>query len=99
MADAAAVNAVDDYASGLKATLESTPDLKRKGQRWLRVLKARPSKLRTLRLGLMEARCRAELIARGYGEDGKIDWSKIDWKAIISIVLQVLAVILPLLML
>lgn len=88
-----------DFESNLRAQLESTPDLRRRGKRILAVLDARPSKRRTRRIYAMQQHAWAHMVMLGVqaqpAQDGSIDWSKIPWAKILQGLLAILLALLP----
>lgn len=85
---------MSNFAAELEAHLESKPDLRRRGKKILAVIQSRPSKKKDRILARME-RHAAAAIDRDVGVG--IDWSEIDWKKVIEIIIKVLLMLLPLL--
>ena len=86
------MNNTEQFDLGLQAALEATPSLSRRGKRILAILNAKPSKRRNRQLDRMERHARAAL-----GVD-KIDWTKINWAGVITMILEVLLKLLPLIL-
>lgn len=84
-----------EFATALKEQLEADPKLSRKGERLLKVLKARPSRRKERQLRRMEAHSRAQL---GYSSSEAVDWEAIDWKGVLGQLLQMLLKLLPFLL-
>lgn len=91
------------FADNLRAQLEAEPKLRRKGARILAILNARPSKRRTRRIERMEAHARAELNENNMGQQifgpDTIDWSMVDWSAVLLTIVKVLLALLPFILL
>ncbi len=97
---------MSNFAVELRAQLEADPKLSRRGKRILEILKSRPSRIKTRRLERMERHALAALEVGDLPssptpqamEVGAIDWSTIDWSAVIGKILDVLLKLLPLLL-
>ena len=95
------------FVTGLKTSLESDPNLKRRGKRILDIVNSPPSKRRDRVLERLQAHSKASLPdaqlkkASSTGDmHGVIDWSKltqIDWGKIIEVILPILLKLLPIL--
>lgn len=74
------------FAAKLREHLESEPRLSRRGEKVLRILKARPSRRRDRQIRRMELHAAAELDTT----PGEIDWTNLDWSAVIGQILSIL---------
>lgn len=83
------------FADNLQEQLESKSSLSFRENRILEILQGRPSARRTRQIARMEAHTRAHL---GMGGNESIDWSSIDWAALLQTILQLLMALLPLLL-
>ena len=81
---------MSSFATALRTNLEASPKLSRRGERILELLKARPSKMKERRLARMENHARIHL---GLPMIGAIDWAKIDWSAIETLVSFLLSIL------
>jgi hypothetical protein len=89
---------MSNFAAELQAHLEADPNLRRRGKRILDVLKSRPSKKKDRTIARMERHAAAAIEREAPTEDGvSIDWSQIDWKKWLGIILKILLMLLPLL--
>lgn len=83
-----------DFREALIEQLESTPSLRRRGKRILDILKGPKTRRRDRIVARMETHTRLVI-----GEaDAEVDWSKVDWKSVIEIVLKFLLALLPFLL-
>ena len=80
------------FEQALREQLEATADLRRRGKKILAILNARPSKRRTRQIDRMSAHTAAHL---GIDEGLGIDWSVIDWSAVLQVILKLLLALLP----
>ena len=80
------------FEDALRAQLEATPDLRRRGKKILKILKAKPSAKRERQIMAM----RANVLVR-MDVDDVYDWSTIDWQKWLPIILKLLLTLLPLL--
>lgn len=81
------------FAQGLGAHLESKKKLTFWDRRLKKIIDAKPSKRRTAILERLEREARTKLGKSGVA---KIDWSSIDWKAVLSFIIKLLMMLAPL---
>ena len=89
-----------NFEQALREQLEATADLRRRGKKILAILNARPSKRRTRQIDRMERHVVAHLGSDYFGPDPDpimvgIDWSSIDWSAVLQVILKLLLALLP----
>lgn len=80
-----------DFATAFRAALTAKPKLSGREMRILKVLDEPPSKAKSRKLARIERRVRTEF---GIGEKEAIDWSAIDWQALIQTVIKIIELIL-----
>lgn len=83
------------FAAGLDGYLSSLPKLNKWQSRLKAVIDGKPGWARSLFLRILESHARAQL---GIGATEKIDWSQVDWAALLTAILKFLLMILPLFM-
>lgn len=92
---------MSNFAESLQQQLESTPHLRRRGQKILEVLKSPRSARKDRIIRRLERHATAALdekvVAKAGGVEG-IDWSKIDWQKFLSQILELLLKLLPLIL-
>ena len=84
-----------NFRESLIEQLESTPSLRRRGKRILAILNGPATRRRERIVARMERQTR---VVMNIKDDVEVDWSKVDWKAVIEIVLKFLLALLPFLL-
>jgi hypothetical protein len=85
---------MNNFAEGLRQAITDNPDHEPAiAARVVAVLNGPDSLRQRLLLRRMETRV---CIGMGYGGTAAFDWSKVDWAAVLGMVLKMLLIILPL---